>query len=151
MAVALPKTLVLLRSEWISKNLADYVPHALWGNLKPAWMKRHYIMEDIKRRRQADGCSLVQASEAAERDRLAANKTVYQWWELLKARDNTIHRRVRQREIDPNETPPRQRHNALLPLLQIVLLIVLIGLSLVALKLPVLLPLPKLFVILLHH
>ena len=109
MEAALPKTLVLLRAEWVSKNLADFVPHPTWGNLKAAWIKRKYIMEDIKRRRQADGGSLIEASQAAERDRLAANKTVYQWWELLKARDPLLFRRVRRREPDPNETPPRAR------------------------------------------
>jgi hypothetical protein len=106
---ALPKTLILLRAEWVSKNLADFVPHQSWGNLKAAWIKRKYVMDDMKRRRMADGGSLVEASEAVERDRLAADKTVYQWWELLKARDPLLFRRVRRREADPNETPPRPR------------------------------------------
>jgi hypothetical protein len=106
----LPKTLVLLRAEWISKNLADFVPHNAWGkSLMAAFSKRKYIMDHIKRRRIADGGSLVEASQAVERDRIAASKTVYQWWELLKARDPLLLRRVRRREPEADATPPRQR------------------------------------------
>ena len=93
----------------LEDNLADFVPHATWGNLKAAWIKRNYTMEEIKRRRQADGGSLIEASQAVERDRLAANKNVYQWWELLKARNPLLFHRVCRRELDPNQTPPRQR------------------------------------------
>jgi hypothetical protein len=69
----------LLRAEWISKNLANFVSHQMWGkNLMAAFSKCQYIMDHIKQKRITDGSSLVEASEAIERDRLAGSKTVYQ-------------------------------------------------------------------------
>ena len=92
---AMPRTLALLRAEWVSKNLGDFVPHVSWGiPLNAAVAKRRYLMDFIKLRRQADGSSLIEAAAAVDRDRLQLSKTVPQFLEYLKSRDDMIWHRV---------------------------------------------------------
>ena len=113
MDASLPKTLVLLRAEWVSKNLGDFTPHVSWGrSMNASYKKREYLMKDIKRRRQADGSSLVEASVAVDLQRRRLSKTVTQYWSHLKDHDSSVERRVvqpRRLEHDRDMTPPRRR------------------------------------------
>jgi hypothetical protein len=90
----IPWTLPLLRAEWVAKGLAEFTPHASWGNIRAAYDKRAYLMAHIRKKKNDDGLSLAEASEAVERDRLLLSKTVNQFWEHLKARDRSVTRRI---------------------------------------------------------
>jgi hypothetical protein len=104
----LPRTLPLLRAEWVSQDLGDFIPSNLWQpNIRQAYDKRAYLMAAIKKRREADGGSLVEASLALERDRNRLAMTVYKYWDFLKKRDRSVVRRVLRVRADRDVTPER--------------------------------------------
>jgi hypothetical protein len=60
---ALPSMLALLRVEWISKVLGDYLPSNTWQrNIRQACNKQAYLMAHIVKRCDADATLLVLAS-----------------------------------------------------------------------------------------